>query len=96
MPPSSSGPGCQVLSLKTGVQIPLGVHIIAAIDAMETIHPIKRISSPISAVFPIFNLIFYNNVRHLVKHFLRKVFPSEEEMLKYILTLYSPNQGKNG
>ena len=49
MPPSSSGPGCQVLSLKTGVQIPLGVHIIAAIDAMETIHPIKRISSPVSA-----------------------------------------------
>jgi len=28
--------------------------------------------------------------------FLRKVFPSEEEMLKYILTLYSPNQEKNG
>ena len=28
--------------------------------------------------------------------FLRKVFPSEEEMLKYILTLYSPNHGKNG
>jgi len=28
--------------------------------------------------------------------FLRKVFPNEEEMLKYILTLYNPNQGKNG
>ena len=39
MPPSSSGPGCQVLSLKTGVQIPLGVHIIAALDAMETNSP---------------------------------------------------------
>ena len=39
MPPSSSGPGCQVLSLKTGVQIPLGVHIIAAMDAMETNSP---------------------------------------------------------
>jgi tetratricopeptide (TPR) repeat protein len=28
--------------------------------------------------------------------FLRKVFPNEEEMLKYVLTLYNPNQGKNG
>ena len=49
MPPSSSGPGCQVLSLKTGVQIPLGVHIIAAMDAMETSHLTKRISSRTSA-----------------------------------------------
>jgi len=27
----------------------LGVHIIVAKDAMEIVHPIKRISSPVSA-----------------------------------------------
>ena len=60
MPPSSSGPGCQVLSLKTGVQIPLGVHIIVAKDAMETIHPIKRISSRISSKTSNFNFLLFS------------------------------------
>jgi len=35
------------------------------------------------------------NVEEVIP-FFRKVFPSEEEMLKYISTLYNPNQEKNG
>lgn len=70
MPPSSSGPGCQVLSLKTGVQIPLGVHITAAMDAMETNSPGNQKN--------IFRHFFENKLFQLSAVFLSQNLPAND------------------